>query len=184
MLKKILIGVPIALAVIVLVFVGIVAMQPAEFVVVRKVAIAAPPEAVFAKVNDFHNWDAWSPWAKLDPAMKTTFEGPSEGKGAIYTWTGNDKVGEGRMTILESHPSSLVDIKLEFLKPFESLCTTKFSFEPSGDKTNVTWSMAGKNNFIAKAMSLFINMDSMLGGDFERGLAQMKTLVEGDKKDK
>ena len=114
MLKKIL----IALAVIVVVFVGVVAMQPAEFRVTRTTTIAAPAPAVFAQVNDFHKWTAWNPWAKLDPAMKHTYEGAPAGSGAIYAWAGNGEVGEGRMTLTESRPSDLIRIKLEFLKPF------------------------------------------------------------------
>src|SRR5262245_38310569 len=111
MFKKILIG----LAALIVIFVVVVALQPSHYHVERKATIAAPPATVFAQVNDFHKWDAWSPWAKLDPAMKTTFEGPPSGKGAVYAWTGNDKVGEGRMTLTESRPSELINIKLDFI---------------------------------------------------------------------
>jgi uncharacterized protein YndB with AHSA1/START domain len=144
----------------------------------RAATISAPPPAVFAQVNDLHNWEAWSPWGKLDPTMKRTFEGSPAGAGAIYTWAGNSKVGEGRMTITDSSPSDLIRLKLEFLKPFAATCTSEFSFKPEGDQTAVTWSMAGRNNFIAKAIGLFVNCDTMVGGDFERGLAQMKSLLE------
>lgn len=123
MLKKIL----IALAVIVIVFVAVVAMQPSAFRISRTTTIAAPAAAVFAQVNDFHNWEAWSPWAKLDPAMKQTYEGAPAGTGAIYTWTGNKEVGEGRMTLTESRPNDLIRIKLEFLKPFEATNTAEFT---------------------------------------------------------
>jgi len=174
MLKKIL----IALAVIVIVFVAVVALQPSEFRVARTATISAPAPAVFAQVNDFHNWNAWSPWAKLDPAMKQTYEGAPAGTGAISTWTGNKDVGEGRMTITESRPSELVRIKLEFVKPFRATNTAEFTFKPEGDQTIVTWSMAGKNNIMAKAFGLFMNMDKMVGGDFEKGLARMKSVVE------
>ena len=174
MLKKIL----IALAAIVVVFVVVVAMQPSEFRVVRSAKISAPAPAVFAQVNDFHKWEAWSPWAELDPAAKNSFEGPSAGTGAIFRWAGNKEVGEGGMTITESRPSDLIRIKLEFLKPFEATNTTEFTFRPEGDQTAVTWSMAGKNNFIAKAMCLFMNMDKMVGGQFEKGLASIKSIVE------
>jgi Polyketide cyclase / dehydrase and lipid transport/3-demethylubiquinone-9 3-methyltransferase len=174
MLKKIL----IAFAIIVVVFVVVVAMQPANFRVVRTAAIAAPPEAVFAQVNDFHNWEAWSPWAKLDPAMKQTYEGSPSGKGAIYTWTGNHSVGEGRMTLTESHPAEFVRIDLDFIKPFKGSNKTEFTFRPEGKQTTVTWSMDGQKNFITKAFGLFMSMDRMVGRSFEQGLAQMKTVVE------
>ncbi len=129
-------------------------------------------------MNDFHNWEAWSPWAKLDPAAKATFEGPSTGTGAIFKWAGNKEVGEGSMTITESRPSDLIRIKLEFLRPFEATNSAEFTFKPEGNRTAVTWSMEGKNNFIAKAVCLFMNMDKMVGGQFEQGLAQMKAVVE------
>jgi len=129
-------------------------------------------------VNDFHNWEAWSPWAKLDPAAKATFEGPSTGTGAIFKWAGNKEVGEGSMTITESRPSDLIRIKLEFLRPFEATNSAEFTFKPEGNRTAVTWSMEGKNNFIAKAVCLLMNMDKMVGGQFEQGLAQMKAVVE------
>ncbi len=174
MLKKILIGI----AAIVAVFIVVVALQPAEFRVTRSATVSAPPPAVFAQVNDFHKWEAWSPWAKLDPAMKQTYEGAPAGTGAVYTWAGNSKVGEGRMTITESRPSDLVRIRLEFFKPFASTADTEFTFRPQGDQTAVTWSMSGKNNFIAKAFCLFMNMDKMVGGDFAKGLAQLKSIVE------
>ena len=174
MLKKIL----IAIAAIAVVFVAVVAMQPSEFRIVRSATISAPAPAVFAQVNDFHNWEAWSPWAKLDPAAKATFEGPSAGTGAIFRWAGNDKIGEGSMTITESRPSDLIRITLEFVKPFAATNTAEFTFEPEGNQTAVTWSMAGKNNFMAKAVSLFMNMDKMVGGKFEEGLANMKSVVE------
>ncbi|HXV78384.1 MAG TPA: SRPBCC family protein [Candidatus Binatia bacterium] len=174
MLRKIL----IALAVIVVVFVIIVALQPSEFRIQRSATISARPPAVFAQVNDFHKWEAWSPWAKLDPAAKTTFEGPPAGTGAIFRWAGNNDVGEGSMTITESRPSDLIRIKLEFLKPFAATSTAEFTFKPEGNQTAVTWSMEGENNFIAKAFCLFMNMDKMVGGQFEKGLASMKSVVE------
>ncbi len=174
MLKKIL----IALAAIVVVFVAVVAMQPSEFRISRTATMSAPAPAVFAQVNDFHNWEEWSPWAKLDPAAKATFEGPSAGTGAIFRWAGNKEVGEGSMTITESRPSDLIRIKLEFLKPFAATNTAEFTFKPEGDQINVTWSMAGKNNFIAKTVCLFMDMDKMVGGQFEKGLGAIKSIVE------
>lgn len=174
MLKKIL----IALVAIVVVFLGVVAMQPSDFRIVRTATMSAPAPAVFGQVNDFHNWEAWSPWAKLDPAAKNSFEGPSAGIGAIFRWAGNKEVGEGGMTITESRPSDLIRIKLEFLKPFAATNSAEFTFKPDGDQTAVTWSMAGKNKFISKAICLFMNMDKMVGGKFEEGLAAMKSIVE------
>ncbi len=167
----------IALAVIVVVFLIVVA-QPSEFSVVRSGSISAPPEAVFAHINDLHKWEAWSPWAKRDPAAKNSFEGRSEGAGAIFRWAGNKEVGEGSMTITESRPSELIRIKLEFLKPFACTNSVEFAFKPEGNQTAVTWSMAGRNNFMAKAIGLFMNMDKMVGGDFESGLANLKSVTE------
>jgi len=173
-----LIKILIALAVIVVVFVVIVAMQPSEFGVVRSATISAPAPALFAQVNDFHKWEAWNPWGKLDPTMKQAYEGAPAGTGAIYTWSGNNEVGEGRMTITESRPSDLIRIKLEFFKPFAATNTAEFTFKPEGNQTAVTWSMTGNNNFMAKAVHLFMNMDKMVGGQFEKGLAQMGSVVE------
>ena len=175
MLVKIL----IALAGIVFVFVAIVATRPSEYRVVRTATISAPAPAVFAQVNDFHKWQAWNPWAKIDPAMKPAYEGAPAGTGAIYTWAGNKEVGEGRMTLTESRPSDLIRIRLEFQKPFRSTSTAEFTFKPEGDRTIVTWRMAGHVNFIAKAVHLFLDMDTMIGGNFEKGLADMKAVVEG-----
>jgi len=174
MLTKIL----IALAVIGVVLVIVVATRPSEFRVARTATIAAPAPAVFAHVNDFHKWEAWNPWAKLDPAMKQTYEGAPAGIGAIYTWAGNHEVGEGRMTLTESRPNDLIRIRLEFLKPFKATNVGEFTFRPEGNQTAVTWSMTGQNNFMAKALHLFMNMDRMVGGQFEKGLAQMKSVVE------
>ncbi len=154
-------------------------LMPAEFRVARSATIAAPPPAVFAQVNDFHRWKAWNPWAKLDPAMKETYEGAPAGVGAVYSWLGNGKVGRGRMTLTESRPSELIRIRLEFWKPFAATNTAEFTFRPEGPRTVVTWSMAGKNTFAGKAMSIVIDMDRMIGGNFEQGLADMKAVVEG-----
>jgi hypothetical protein len=178
MLKKIL----LTLAAIVVIFLIVVALQPADYRVARSTTMAAPATIVFAQVNDLHRWDAWSPWAKLDPAMKATFDGPAAGKGAIYHWVGNKDVGEGQMTIIESQPSDAIKIQLDFIKPFPSSSITDFSFKPEGSQTAVTWTMSGKNNFVAKAFCLFMNMDKMVGGDFEKGLAQLKTVTEAQGK--
>ena len=174
MLKKIL----ISFSIILILCAVFVALQPAHYRVERTTSISAPAVVVFTQVNDFHNWEGWSPWAKLDPAMKQTYEGPAAGTGAIYTWVGNNKVGEGRMTLIESRPSDLIRIKLEFVKPFPSTCATEFEFKPKGNQTAVTWNMTGENNFMAKAFCLFMNMDKTVGGDFEKGLARMKSVVE------
>ena len=168
----------VAGAIIVVALLIIVALQPDEFRVARSATVAAPPTTVFAQVNDFHKWEAWSPWAKLDPAAKNSFEGPAEGTGATFRWSGNNDVGEGSMTITESRPSELIRIRIGFLKPFEAANTAEFTFKPVGEQTLVTWSMYGTNNFIAKAFCLFNNMDKMLGGEFEKGLAQMKLAAE------
>ncbi len=144
----------------------------------RATTIAAPADVVFAQVNDFHNWPVWSPWEKLDPAMKRTHEGAASGVGAVYSWSGNDKAGEGRMTLTESHPSELVGIKLDFIRPFAATNTVNFTFKQTGAQTAVTWTMEGDKNFGAKAFGLFVNIDKMVGDDFERGLAQLKSLAE------
>jgi hypothetical protein len=178
MLKKIL----IALAAIVAIFVIVVALQPADFRVERTTTIAAPQADVFAKVNDFHKWDAWSPWAKLDPDAKITFEGPDSGQGTVMTWAGNDKVGEGKMTLTESQPSDLVKLKVDFVKPFEGSATQAFAFRPQGDQTAVTWSMQGHNNsFIQKAFCLVMSGKKMIGDDLDKGLAQLKSVSETGK---
>lgn len=174
MLKKILLGILAALAV----FAVVVALQPAHFRVGRSTTISAPVPVVFARVNDLHQWDDWSPWAKLDPQMKATHTGAPAGKGAVYTWAGNAKVGEGRMTITESRPNELVRINLEFIKPFAASNTTDFTFKSDAGQTTVTWTMAGENNFFGKAMCLFVSMDKMVGGDFEKGLVALKSVAE------
>jgi Polyketide cyclase / dehydrase and lipid transport len=174
MLMKVL----VALGVIVAGALVVVATRPTEFRVTRTARIAAPPAAVFAQVNDFRKWDAWNPWAKIDPAMKQSYEGSPAGVGAVYTWIGNSQVGEGRMTLTESRPNELIRIKMEFFKPFAATSSAEFSFKPEGDQTVVTWGMEGRNNFMAKAVHLVMNMDRMIGGQFEKGLAQMKAVAE------
>ena len=152
------------------------ATRPADFRIVRSRTVAAPPEVVHAYVNDFHKWPEWSPWEKLDPAMKREFSGAPAGHRARPThWSGNDDVGEGRMTITDSRAAQSVTIRLEFLKPFAATNTTQFDFAPSGSGTNVTWAMTGHNNFMAKAFSAFMDMDKMVGADFEKGLAGLDT---------
>ncbi|MDB6015704.1 MAG: polyketide cyclase [Pedosphaera sp.] len=173
-----LIKILLVLAVIVIAFLIVVTLQPAEYRVVRSTTISAPPAAVFAQVNDFHNWEAWSPWAKLDPAAKNTFAGAPAGVGAIFSWDGNSKVGAGQMTLADSQPDSLIKIKLDFIKPFPSTAIAEFTFKPEGNQTAVTWAMSGQKNFMSKAFCLFMNMDKMLGGEFEKGLANLKSVTE------
>lgn len=171
------------LIVIAVLIVGVLAFattKPDTFSVQRSTTIKAPPDKIFAVVNDFHRWPDWSPWEKLDPQMKRTFEGPASGVGASYAWTGNDKVGEGRMTIAQSQPPSSLMMNLEFLKPFKSTNTATFALADDGANTKVTWSMDGHMNFLAKAMCLVMSMDKAVGPDFERGLASLKTLAEHD----
>lgn len=168
----------IAMAVFVILFVIFVSLRPADFRYTRKGTISATPAEVFAHVNDFHNWEAWSPWAKLDPNATATFEGPSSGEGAKFHWAGNKEVGEGNMTIIESRPNDVIRIRLEFLKPFRATNMSEFTFEPRGSQTEVTWSMYGKNNFMAKLVGLFMDCEKMVGPQFEQGLANMKRVAE------
>lgn len=175
--RKLLVAFAVA-AVLILALCVVIASQPSTFHVERSATIAAPPPRVFDQVNDLRKWEAWSPWVKLDPAMKQTYEGPASGVGANYTWAGNSNVGEGRMTIIESRPHEFIKFKLEFFKPFAGTNTAAFTFKPDGEKTTVTWSMEGNNNFIAKGIGLFLSMDRMIGGNFEQGLAAMKAIVE------
>ncbi|MCX6953305.1 MAG: SRPBCC family protein [Verrucomicrobia bacterium] len=178
MLKKILLG----LAVIVAAILVLAAFQPSTYRVERSVTLAAPPAVPFASVNAFKQWLPWSPWEKKDPAMKRTFSGPDAGVGAVYAWEGNSEVGSGRMAILESRPAELIRIKLEFFTPMEGLSEAVFAFKPEGDRTKVTWTMTGANNYVGKLFCLFMNMDKMVGGDFEQGLASLKTVSESPAK--
>ncbi|QDU30826.1 Polyketide cyclase / dehydrase and lipid transport [Anatilimnocola aggregata] len=178
MVKKIVIVVGTLLLVVVLGFLAIVAMQPSTYTVTRTAKMQAPPEVVFAQVNNFQNWKAWSPWEKLDPEMKRTFAGPEAGTGAKYGWNGSDKVGEGSMTITDSQPHEKILIKLEFKRPMVADCPTEFKFSPDGNGTEVAWTMRGENDFMGKAFCLLMNMDKMIGGDFEKGLASMQEIVE------
>ena len=173
MLKKILLG----LAAIIVVFLIVVAMQPADFRISRTAVIAAPPAAVFGQINDFHKWNDWSPWAKLDPNAKNSFDGPESGVGAKFSWSGNNEVGEGSMKITSSKPDESVLMDLVFTKPFAATNLTEFTLKPEGNGTAVTWSMSGKNDFMGKAFSLIVNCDKMIGGKFEEGFANLKAIV-------
>lgn len=177
MIKKLLLG----LAAVLLVLVGVIASRPAAFSVKRTVTMRAAPEYIFPFINSFYRWADWSPWNDLDPHMKRTYEGPVLGVGSAYAWAGNDKVGEGRMTLEESRKDELVRIKLEFLKPYPAVNTTTLSITPGTDGTSsVTWLMEGRYDFMGKAASLFMNMDAVVGKDFEAGLARLRMLAEAE----
>ena len=174
MLLKIILG----LVVVIGALAAFVATRPSEFAVTRSATFAAPAEAVFAQVNELKKWEAWSPWQKKDPQAKNSYAGPAAGAGASMSWAGNKEVGEGRMTIVESRPAQLVRFKLEFFKPFAATNSAEFSFKEEAGRTAVTWTMRGQNNFIGKAMCLVFDMDKMVGGDFEKGLAGIRQIVE------
>ena len=174
MLTSILLG----LAVLLIGFLIVASLRPDELRVERRITIAAPAALAFNQINDVHKWQEMSPYVKEDPAAKTTFTGPSAGVGATFAWAGNMKVGEGRMTITESRPNELVRFKFEFFKPWYCTNTTDFIVRPAGSGTEVTWTMSMKNNFIAKASGLVMNMDKMIGENFEAGLAKLKEITE------
>lgn len=174
LLKKIL----LAIVVLVVVLVVIVSLQPNTFRIERSTTIAASAEAVFPHVNELRRWEAWNPWGKIDPNMKLTYDGPSAGVGASYAWVGNNDVGEGRATITEVRANEYVQLRLEFLKPMPGVAKAEFSFKPVEAKTQVTWAMSGTNNFIGRFFCLFMNMDKMVGGQFEKGLADLKAASE------
>ncbi len=168
----------IVLALIIAIALAVVAIQPGAFTITRTATISAAPAAVFAQVNDFHCWQAWSPWAKLDPAAKTTYSGSTAGVGACFSWDGNKKMGAGRMAISASEKHDLVRIDLQFIRPFRARNVTEFTFTQAGDQTIISWSMSGRNGLMGKAFALFVDGDRMIGGDFEKGLAAMKAVVE------
>ena len=173
MLKFIIIAVVLAIGVVI----TIALSRSDDFRVQRSLVIKAPPQKIAALIEDFHGWQAWSPYEKLDPAMQRSYGGPASGPGAVYAWAGNGKVGQGRMEILEATPERIT-IKLDFIKPFEGHNTAEFDLRPQGDATEVTWAMSGPRPFVAKLMSVFFNMDKMVGGPFEQGLGSLKTLAE------
>jgi hypothetical protein len=152
---------------------GFVATRPAGFRIERSAVVGAPPEVVFALIDDFRQWGRWSPWEKVDPGMQRTFAGPAAGPGASYAWAGNREIGSGRMTILESRPGERVSIRLEFFEPFAATNEARFELAAAGAGTRVTWSMEGRNGFVGKAISLVMDMDAMVGTQFERGLADL-----------
>lgn len=174
MLRKLLLGVVVLIAAVLL----LATRQPETFSVERRIVVNAPPERVFAQINDFHAWEAWSPWAKLDPAMQATYSGAAQGVGAVYDWRGNSDVGEGRMAIKSATAPSEVMIALDFLTPFESHNVTTFMLTPTESGTEVIWMMKGNAEYVTKLMTMFVSMDKMVGPDFSRGLEQLKTVVE------
>jgi hypothetical protein len=167
--------------IIVLVLVGVLvaaARKPDEFRMQRSARINAPADRIFPHINDLHRWEAWSPFEKLDPAMNKTFAGAPSGPGAVYEWDGNKKAGKGRMEITRSTEPSEVVIKLDFIKPFEGHNVTTFTMTPAADGTDVTWAMTGPTPFAAKIFHVFVNMDRLIGKDFESGLAGLKSVSE------
>lgn len=174
MLLYVLLGV-VALILIILV---LAALKPNEFSVVRSIAINAPADRIFPHVNDFHAWTGWSPWEKMDPALNRTYSGPTSGKGAKYAWSGNKKVGSGSMEITDSTSPSRVMLNLDFMMPFEAHNTTEFTFVPQGGGTLVTWTMRGPAPFMIKVMHVFMDMDKMVGKDFDKGLVDLKAVSE------
>jgi uncharacterized protein YndB with AHSA1/START domain len=182
-MKKVIALIFVALGVIVVALLGFAATKPDTFRIERSASIKAAPEVIFAHLNDFRSWGSWSPWEKLDPALQRTYSGAAIGAGAVYAWKGNSEVGAGRMEITESSPSSTIIIKLDFIAPFEAHNTAEFTLKPEGDATTITWAMVGPNQFLGKVMSIFFDMDSMVGKDFEAGLANLKNVAESGKQD-
>ncbi|MBZ0207970.1 MAG: SRPBCC family protein [Flavobacteriales bacterium] len=172
MIKKILLAL---LAIVVLILI-VAAFQPDNYHVERSATVVAPPEAVFAQVNDFHNWQQFNPFQQLDPNAKVRYEGPEKGTGAKFLWEGNSKMGKGSMTITGNTPNERVDILLHFDEPMEGDAHTSFILEPAGTGTKVTWSMDGTNNYLSKIMCLFMDMDKMIGTEYEKGLAKLGEL--------
>ena len=174
MLKNMAIGIAVLLVAI-LVY---ATTRPGSFLVQRGISIKAPPEKVYAILGDFHRWQEWSPWERLDPALKRTYSGQPSGTGAVYAWEGNNKVGAGRMEIMQAAPSNLLLIKLDFLKPFEAHNIAEFTLQSEGGITYVSWVMHGPSPYISKLIGIFMSMDSMVGKDFEAGLANLKSVAE------
>ncbi len=168
----------IGLAVLIGVILIVAAMRPDTFRVERSIDINAPADKIFPLINDYKHWSSWSPYEKLDPAMKRTFSGAPSGKGAVYEWNGNKNVGHGRMEILDTTQASKIIIKLDFFSPFEAHNIAEFTMRPQGSATNVTWAMHGPAPFMTKIIHMFFNMDRMCGDQFAEGLASMKTVSE------
>lgn len=178
---KILIRIGAGFAVALVAFLIFVATRPDSFRVERSAQIQAPPAEVFGLIDDLRAFRTWSPWENRDPNMQTTHSGAERGKGAVYAWDGNDEVGQGRMEITDSQPNSKVTMRLDFLRPFEAHNTVEFTLEPVADDpgaTRVTWAMMGPSPFMSKLMGVLMDMDQMIGRDFEEGLANLKTVAE------
>ena len=170
------IAVLLVLAIVVVLILA--ATKPNTFSVRRATTVNAPAEKIFPAIDDFHQWGSWSPYEHKDPAMKRSYSGAERGKGAVYAWDGNKNVGSGRMEILDSSAPSKIVIKLDFFTPFEAHNTAEFTMLPQGGGTNLVWLMHGPASFMSKLMHVFINIDNMVGKDFEVGLANLKRLVE------
>jgi len=168
----------VVIGAVVALFLVYVATRPSDFKVSRSATIAAPASLVFPQVNDLHKWEAWSPWAKMDPNAKTTYDGPPAGVGAAFAWSGNNKIGQGRMTITDSRPNEMVQFRLDFEKPMKGTNVATFAFQPAGDSATVTWTMTGQYNFMGKLFNVIINCDKMCASQFDKGLADMKTIAE------
>jgi len=169
----------LVLGAVVVVLIAVIAMQPATFAIERATVIAAPPDVVFAHLDSPRAMDVWSPFVKMDPQQKLTYEGPESGVGAIESWEG-PQIGAGRLTITGVKPNEEVEIRLEFTKPMRATNRALFTLTPTGEGTTITWRMEGTNNFVGKAASLVMDMDETVGGTFERGLADLKALAEAD----
>jgi uncharacterized protein YndB with AHSA1/START domain len=178
MIKTILIAAAIIVAVPVAGVLAYAATKPDTFEVTRSAGIKAPPERIFAVLNDFHKWGDWSPYERKDPAMRRTFSGADTGRGAVYAWDGNSDVGKGRMEIADTAAPNRLTLKLDFEKPFESNCVVDFTLEPKGGETVVTWKMRGPSPYIVKVMHTIFDMDKMVVKDFETGLANLRAITE------
>jgi hypothetical protein len=154
------------------------ATRPDTFRVERSAIINAAPEKIFPLINDFREWEPWSPWEKVDPALKRSYSGAASGKGAVYEWSGNKNIGQGRMEIVESSPPSKIKLRIDFIKPFEAHNTIEFTLIPQGGSTLVTQAMYGSSPFISKVMGIFCSMDKMVGQKYEEGLANLKAISE------
>jgi uncharacterized protein YndB with AHSA1/START domain len=168
----------VVLAIAIAVVLILAATKPDRFSVERTINVTAPPEKIFPLIDDFHQWGSWSPYENKDPAMQRSYSGAASGKGAVYGWDGNNNVGSGRMEILDTSAPARIVIKLDFFKPFEGHNTAEFTMLPQGDGTRVNWLMHGPASFISKLMQVFMNLDNMIGKDFEIGLANLKRLAE------
>jgi len=174
MLKKMALGLAVVLALLL----AYATTRPDSFRVERSTRIQAPPAKVYGLLNDFHHFPRWSPWEKLDPKMTTQHSGSASGKGAVYTWDGNDDVGAGRMEILQTTPDCQVTVQVDFFKPFAARNTSEYTITAQGDTTTVTWAMFGPSPYVSKLMGVFVSMDRMIGKDFERGLSNLKAAAE------